>query len=131
MADDPFHDERLARDLKSLFAPAGSVPSRVDDAILNRARAERARQGRLKLLRWAGAAAAAACLLVVAQVALREPLAPSDLDGNRRVDIVDALRLSRQIDAGEGRDINRDGVIDFRDVDAIAMNVVRLEGGVQ
>jgi hypothetical protein len=70
----------------------------------------------------------------VARVALHVPALPDDIDGNRRVDIVDALRLSHQINAGgNGRDVNGDGAVDQRDVDAIAMAAVRLDlpGGVQ
>jgi hypothetical protein len=135
MADQSEQDRipsKLADDLDSLFAPPIRVPGHVDDAILNRARAHLAQRPRSRRpLWWVGTAAAAACVLLVMRVALRGPTLPDDLDGNRRVDIVDALILAKQIDAGKGRDINGDGVIDSRDVDTIAMAAVQLDAGVQ
>ena len=148
MSDDPREREYelLQRDLSRLGEPGFSVPSSLDDAILNRARAELARPRTMRrrpLLRWAGAAAAAAACLFLGFILIfvdrtsLEPsaLRPDDIDGNHRVDIVDALKLARQIEAGDGRDINGDGAIDRDDVDAIAMFAVRLDsapiGGVQ
>jgi hypothetical protein len=54
---------------------------------------------------------------------------PGDVDGNGRVDILDALRLARDIEAGRtvNNDINSDGVVDGRDVDAIALRAVSLQ----
>ena len=131
----PEFPERLSAGLNDLYQMPVAVPSRVDDAILNRARAHLAGTGtRRWSLRWAGAAVAtAACLLLVSRVALRGPISPDDLDGNRRVDIVDALKLAHQITAGQaGRDINHDGVVNRQDIDAIAMVAVQLNaGGVQ
>lgn len=125
MADESHEPEALSRELKTLYAAPFSVPARVNDAILNRARAELARRRRWRPLRWAGAAvAAAACILIAVQVTLRST-------ADAPVTIVDALKLARQIESGGGRDINRDGIIDRRDVDALAMIAVRLEGGAQ
>jgi hypothetical protein len=73
-------------------------------------------------------------VVLVGRVVLRGPISPDDIDGNHRVDIVDALKLAHQINSGIGRDLNGDGVADQRDVDAIAVAVVRLDttaGGVQ
>ena len=131
-------DEPLRRDLCSLYQSHTVIPSHVNDAILNRAHARLAgmhRTPRMRKLRWAGAAvAAAACVLLFGRVAFRSPFAPEDIDGNRRVDIVDALKLAHQVQSGKGRDLNGDGVIDQRDVETIAVAVVRLDasgGGVQ
>lgn len=126
MSDDPGEFDippRLTRDLKSLYDVPLDVPARVDAAILNRARALQLKHRRRKLLLWAGAAAAAACVAVVTHFSLRTSSKP--------VDIVDALKLAHQIEAGKGRDVNGDGAIDRRDVDALAMIAVRLNGGVQ
>jgi hypothetical protein len=126
MDDDPRDPDlppRLVQDFKSLYQFAVPVPARVDAAILNRARASALKHRRRKLLLWAGAAAAAACVAVVTHLTLQ----PS----SRPVDIVDALKLAHQIEAGKGRDVNGDGAIDRADVDALAMMAVRLNGGVQ
>jgi hypothetical protein len=134
--DDEF-DARpeLTDDLAALYGAPVKVPAKMDAAILNRAAAKLSGARRLRPLRWAvGAASAAAVFFVVARVALHAPALPDDIDGNRRVDIVDALRLSHQINAGgNGRDVNGDGAVDQRDVDAIAMAAVRIDpaGGVQ
>jgi hypothetical protein len=138
---DPMRDElpaNLREDLASLYAAKGGVPANVSDAILNRAHAQLAglhRSSRPRTLRWlAAAAAAAACVALVGRVVLRSPVWPEDIDGNHRVDIVDALKLAHQINSGQGRDLNGDGVADRRDVDTIAVAVVRLDtnsGGVQ
>lgn len=56
---------------------------------------------------------------------------PGDVDANGRVDILDAFQLAREIEAGNtsNGDINGDGLIDLRDVDAIAMRAVSLDSG--
>ena len=58
----------------------------------------------------------------------------ADIDSNGRVDILDAFRLARHIEA-RGRievrwDLNGDGRIDRDDVDLVAFAAVRLEKGV-
>jgi hypothetical protein len=60
---------------------------------------------------------------------------PADVDRNGRVDIVDAFELARWVEAGDPKrldfDLNHDGSIDQRDVDAVAGVAVQLnEGGV-
>jgi len=58
----------------------------------------------------------------------------NDIDGNGRVDILDAYVMARGL-ANEGTppnpawDINADGTIDQRDIDAVAQSAVRLKGG--
>jgi hypothetical protein len=75
------------------------------------------------MLWWVGATAAAAAIAVAIRVSI--PTSP------KPVNIVDALHLAHEIQAGRGRDVNRDGKIDQQDVDAVAMAAVRLNGGVQ
>ena len=122
---------RMRDDLGSVYSQPLAVPARVNESIKSRARAELARRGRWRALRWVGAAAAAACVVLVGQLVLRGPASPNDVDGNRTVNIVDALVLARQIEAGAGRDLNNDGQTDQADVDVIAMLAVSLDGGVQ
>lgn len=120
----------LSQGLQQLY-PLPPVPARVDERILNLARAELARRGRWRPLRWVGAVAAVTGAIFLGRLLLRGPISPRDLDGNRRVDIVDALVLAHQIQSGHGRDVNGDGRIDQLDVDAIGMDVVQLDGGMQ
>lgn len=131
---DEFEDipKRLKDDLAAMYESPVVIPARLTNAILNDARVQLAKRSRWRAARWVGAAAAAACVVLVARFALQSPLSPDDIDGNRRVDVVDALVLARQIEAGRGRDVTSDGVADQSDVDAIALVAVRLDpGGVQ
>ena len=58
----------------------------------------------------------------------------TDIDGNGRVDILDAFTLARHIEARQPAeamwDFNGDGLIDRRDVDTVALAAVRLNKGV-
>jgi hypothetical protein len=127
------------------------VPETFDATVIASARLALAR-GRLRrrTLRLAGAGAAlvssaAAAILVIAlrsnpgtptpstagvrHVAIRE-----DLDGNGKVDILDAFYLARQLQGDDRRnvrvahDVNSDGAVDRRDVDAIARVAVSVGG---
>ena len=98
--------------------------------------------GALRWLPWVSVAAAAVVLLVaIPQFSKRPTLAPArdaafarwDLDRDGRVDILDAFALARQLkQGGTGNlqlDVNGDGVVDERDVAAIAARAVKLERG--
>ena len=90
-----------------------------------------------------GSAIAAAA--VVAFVLLRPTLprsvpsvatGPGDINGDGRIDMLDAYLLARHIKDGDQLDprwdMNGDGVVDQRDVDAIAAIAVSLgKGGVR
>lgn len=85
--------------------------------------------------RWA-ACAAAALVLALSLVdwrALRKPTVAGDLDGSGGVDILDAFALARAMARGTqpppGADANHDGVVDQRDVEALAAQAVTLEPG--
>lgn len=52
-----------------------------------------------------------------------------DFNGDGLVDIIDALMLARDIDGGQGRDLNADGRIDRTDIDHLAARAVKLPGG--
>lgn len=89
------------------------------------------------LVPWLAAAASFAIGAWVSQTLLHHKpggpasLAREDINGDGRVDILDALALSRQIDRGTaGRfDLNGDGRVDQQDVQAVAAHAVSLEGG--
>ena len=150
MADQTNYSEpalppRLADDLVRLQrGRLPDVPPALDAEILREARAGYARRRRFWVAaRTIGAAAAAAAAAVVAVVlyldrkeAARPPVAGTqtvvrgDVDGNGRVDMLDAYLLAKQVDGKSGAtaavDLNGDGVTDRRDVDAVAAAAVRL-----
>jgi hypothetical protein len=142
--DRPVSD-RLRRDLRGLFEPPGTVPARVDKIILDQAKQRLAKPRRLIVrLRWAAGIAAAAAVVTIGvillnpQSAIRNPqsVGPvlaggrADVDANGRVDILDAFRLARSIEARDPVapqwDLNGDGRIDQDDVDLVASAAVRL-----
>lgn len=57
---------------------------------------------------------------------------PEDYDGNGRVDILDAFALAKVVEGGyvmhDDGDINGDGEVDDRDVQAVAAAAVKLDG---
>lgn len=137
----------LIEDLGALY-PAPRVPATVDARILNNARAAMLRTShrRRRILRWTGAvggAAAAAAAIVLVALHLQtvrptvSPTLAGDIDGNGRIDILDAFAVARQIHANgdqplpvtrtnAGIDLDRNGVIDQADVDALASLAVRV-----
>ncbi len=58
----------------------------------------------------------------------------NDIDHNGRVDILDAFTLAKQIKSEKYNeaecDINGDGMVDNKDIDAVALAAVRLDKGV-
>jgi len=146
-ADEPQISPRLHQDLRALFEPPGAVPRQVDKAIVDQARRRLIRPRRLIIpLRWAAATAAAAVIVlgmllyhgstpqnhqssIIHHQSGR--LGPADVDGNGRVDILDAFRLARNIEsrgpADMKWDLNGDGLVDRKDVDAVAFAAVRLD----
>jgi len=149
---EPHVSDRLRQDLQGLFQPPGTVPARVDKAILDQAHRRLAKPRHLVIrLQWAAGLAAAAAAVIVLGVILydvptrnnqtstikhqessRPALAEgrADIDGNGRVDILDAFRLARDIEArGPANpqwDLNGDGRVDKDDVDVVASAAVRL-----
>jgi hypothetical protein len=147
--------DRFRQDLRSLFQPPGPVPRQTDKTILDQARTRLAKPHRLIIhLRWAAGIAAAAAVIALGlvlfnvvtpdfdpgpQSTIRNPQSPgpvlaegrADVDGNGRVDILDAFRLARSIEAqapvDERWDLNGDGRLDQDDVDLVASAAVRLE----
>ena len=123
------------------------VPPTVDEAILRAARNQLAparpprRSSLAARLRWP--AFATACVLVVVMAhRLSRPDSPSnsgrafvreDVNHDKRVDILDAFQLARQLDSGAkplpNYDVTGDGVVDRRDIEFIAAQAVKLEKG--
>jgi hypothetical protein len=143
MTDLSGHDERrpdvpgrLADDLARLqHTPV--VPPAVDMAILASAQLKLHRQVRSRrLVRWAGGAVAAAAVLVAAvflSPPAQQPAAMREARIPARPTILDAFNLARQLERGPVHDprldINHDGTIDRKDVDALASAAVQLKGG--
>ena len=142
----------FARDLKELYTPSSAIPPTTNEAILTHTqrRSVGRRRNRL-LLRWAvpPAAAAAVIMWVVFNpfatpdveisshsagiLGTRQLADHRDIDGNGRVNILDALALARSIKddrvAEQPWDFNGDGLIDRQDVDTVAQSAVRLNKG--
>jgi hypothetical protein len=141
----PFDDAlpaRLREDLVRLHLPTKAVPPQIDAAILSRARADYARRfARRPFVRWLAAAASIAAVIAITftlRFTLHRPedprqlarFAPGDIDGNGRVDILDAYLLAKRLGTGvkpdPAWDVNGDGVVDQKDVDWIANRAVRI-----
>ena len=144
-SDDAALPHGLAAALRGMYSEGPRVPVSMDAAVLREARSGFSRRRRFRLMvRWVGAGAAAAAAVVVVAVNLSREKVPArvatsavvgDVDRNGRVDMLDAFVLARKVDAeaaaAKGEDVNGDGVIDRRDVDAVAALAVRLPGGGQ
>lgn len=138
---------KLVATLRRAQSPGVFVPPTVDEAILRAARNHLAparpprRTSAAAWLRWP--AFATACVLVVVMGhRLSRPDSPSnsgrafvreDVNQDKRVDILDAFQLARQLDSGAkplpNYDVTGDGVVDRRDVEFIAARAVKLEKG--
>jgi hypothetical protein len=135
---------KLCDALLAIYRGSIEVPSRVDDAIRNAAFARLSHRPRFSpFVRVAAAAVAVAALIAVVirianppaapqpSVAIAQPM-PQDLNGDGRVDVLDALILAKKVQASSTDvklDFNHDGVIDRKDADAIAMAAVSLGKG--
>lgn len=155
---EPHVSPQFRKDLRALFEPPGAVPQQVDKTIADMAktRLRESKHGTPRRLivpvRWAAVAAAAVIVLGTIlyttvthnkpQSAIHNPksVGPglaegrADIDGNGRVDILDAFRLARDVESrGQAEmkwDLNGDGVVDHKDVDLVAFAAVRLDKGV-
>ena len=132
----------LKRDLRDLYTPGASFRGN-DQGILNAARAAGTR--RTGHRRWAvGIGVAAAVAIAVGLFALQAGHVP-DSGGPRAAmspmpiseptatgDIRDAFYVARELKAhatlNQRWDANHDGIIDTRDVQALAVAAVRVEG---
>ncbi len=133
---DPTDDlpEELIRDLRAAHSRRVEVPATVDATI---AIAARRRLGRSRWRRFAPLAglAAAAAVGVGVWVNLPRPTpavasaGPMDLNRDGRVDVLDAFRLAREVQRGEGSDLTADRAADRARVDEIAGAAVALRAG--
>jgi len=133
---------RLEEDLGRIYGASVTVPEAVDASIRAHGRRHLAARRRSRLvLRWV--AAAAAVLLATAVLAdvfhLNRPapeakqrprVLAEDVDGNGRINVLDAFALARRLEAGAVKDrrfdVTGDGRVDEADVDWIARRAVRL-----
>lgn len=147
MEDDQFRDlpDGLVEDLGGLYRRPVAVPAERDRLILSGARAQMAKRRRLRLvMRLSGAAAAVAAVVALvlqtptipdAEKQVRPAVAVNDVNRDGVVDIVDAYVLARRVEAAgvvqTQWDFDGDGVVDRKDADAIAADVVSLGGVVR
>lgn len=144
MPDDPHIPESLQQRLREAYRPLppGLTPD-IDARMLALARTLPRRSRTLRRLSLAAAILLAcgtttfvltrpqsrsASPQAIAQSAAR--LNPSDLNGDGRIDMLDALALAQQVQSNTATlDLNHDGRIDAADADALATDAVSLERG--
>lgn len=136
--------DKLSEDLKALFGSGSGVPGEVDRAVLDAARRKLVKPRRRRFVKWGSwIGTAAAIVLLVFMVngpwdkgqGIQESAnVAGDIDGNGRVDVLDAFKLAKSVEspgAADARwDVNGDGTVDSADVDEIAYFAVRLSEGV-
>ena len=148
-ADAPESLPALASGLKAIAShrPA-AIPDEADSRMRHAIQHHFAQHGRRspsrrRMLGWSGAIAALLGLAITAWLLVPRPqvatewslveVRPADIDRSGRVDILDAWALAHMVEqnatANAALDINGDGVIDHRDVDAVAMQAVSVSGG--
>ncbi|MEM7165783.1 MAG: dockerin type I repeat-containing protein [Planctomycetota bacterium] len=124
---------RLSHDLRALYA-APPVPASVDEEILRALEPAPARRRPWVL----GTGAAAAAVLLITGILAWFGPPPTideqrklahDVDGNQRLDIVDAYLVAVAAERGDAPlswDVNGDGNVDVLDATVLAQRVVRL-----
>jgi hypothetical protein len=147
--NNPEHDDasearipaKLAVELKALYAPPRPVPSFLDASVLGKARRFLAQVRELRsVIRWPQGLAIAAAVALAALVgslffSSKRPVAVAreDINADGRVDVLDAFALARQLQRGavldRQFDFNGDGVVNQRDIDAVANQAVKVEKG--
>jgi hypothetical protein len=129
---------RMVEALRRVSRKELFVPPAIDDAILNAARQHLQPKTQV-WLHWPRFLLASAAVVIVIGfgfwIAQPHKIASDkivgDVNGDGRVDILDAFALARCVKASPSAcssfDMNSDGVIDQRDVDLLAARAVRLE----
>jgi len=112
------------------------IPPTVDDAILRAARTQLCSAAKPAVARWPhwllwpALAGACAIIALVARMLAPAQFAREDLNHDGKVDILDSFVLAREVNSGGSLpaylDVNGDGVVDQRDVNAIASQAVAL-----
>jgi hypothetical protein len=136
--NDPFDLPLKLHDaLRAAYTHRAQILPSVDEAILAAAHSRFDRRRRLRLLaRWGGGLAAGLAAVIVLVISLNRPapakaLAKGDVNADGQLNMVDALSLARHIAAHDHLektwDVNGDGAIDQKDIDAIASAAVSLK----
>ena len=123
----------LIRDLRRAYGKPVELPATLDATIHLAAR--RRLRGRWQRFAPLAGLAAAAAVAVGVWVNLPRPTpavasaGPMDLNRDGRVDVLDAFRLAREVQRGEGADLTADRAADRARVDQIALAAVTLPLG--
>ena len=140
-ASEPQIPARLAAELKALYAPPRLIPPQVDASVLGKARRYlKNMRGLRPVIRVPQFLAAAAVVALAALIgsllfpSIRPaPLAREAINRDGRVNVLDAFALARQLQRGaitdQKFDFNADGVVDQKDIDAVAARAVKVEKG--
>jgi hypothetical protein len=131
---DEFDLPKLGDALKAAYSQRAQVPASIDDAISAAARERFDQRRRLRMLvRRGGGVAAGIAAVIVIGVMLHRPAAlqPLAQGGDHPLNMVDALNLAKHLAAKDAVDkswdLNHDGVIDQKDVEAVAIASVDLK----
>jgi len=140
MSDSPQQTDlppQLAQALREAYTHRSSIPAGVEDSILAQAHEKFARRRRLRLIaRWGTGLAAGLAATIVLVVWLHHPkpvqnFAKGDINRDGQVNMIDALVLAKHLathdKSDQTWDVNGDGRIDQKDVDAIAAASVSLK----
>ena len=125
--------DALARDLRRLYQAPAAVPRRVDQVVLSHGRRHLRPRTRIWLYRITAAAAVLLVLvgLVFMEKSGQERTLFGDIDRSGTVNILDAFQLARRIEQSARLDprwdLNGDGIVDRKDVDAVGYLAVRLD----
>jgi hypothetical protein len=136
---DEFDFPKLGEALRDTYAHRAEIPSSLDQAIHAAAQERFDRRRRLRLMaRWGTGLAAGLAAVIVIVVSLNRPpasksIVKGDVNGDGQFNMVDALALAKHIADNDkpdkAWDVNGDGVIDQKDIDAIASSAVSLKQG--
>ena len=126
----------LAAALKASARRKVFVPPTLDEAILKAARAQLRRGRKPNVFRWPrwilwpALAGGCAAVALIAHLLAPRQFVREDLNHDGKVDILDSFALARELKHGGSLpaflDVNGDGVVDDRDVNAIASQAVAL-----
>lgn len=135
---DPSENPRLAEALRAAYTHRTPIPPIRDQFIRASAQAHFARRRIVRqMITWGASVAAGLAAAIALIVLLNRPMQPTstvargDINADGQVNIVDALALARHLSNRDASikswDFNNDGIIDQKDVDAIAQSAVTLK----